>query len=119
MSDKISIKGIQGYGFHGVFDYEKCDGQNFFVDIEVELDLRKASESDQLEDTVNYALFTLVAKQAIEGEPVNLIERLAGIIAERILDLAPQIKRIAVTVHKPMAPVDEKVSDISVTIHRP
>jgi dihydroneopterin aldolase len=42
MSDLISIKGIKGFGFHGVFDFEKRDGQNFSVDIEVEIDLTKA-----------------------------------------------------------------------------
>jgi dihydroneopterin aldolase len=119
MSDRITIKGIEGYGFHGVFDYEKCDGQTFYVDLEVSLDLRKASESDNLDDTVNYALFTLIARQAIEGEPFNLIEKLAGTIADQIIAAAPQVERIEVTVHKPKAPVDEKVTDISVTIVRP
>jgi dihydroneopterin aldolase len=117
--DKISIKGIEGYGFHGVFDYEKRDGQNFYVDLDIEIDLNRASKSDNLEDTVNYALFTIIAREVIEGEPVDLIERVAGMIADKILEVSPKIERVAVTVHKPKAPVDEKVDDISVTILRP
>jgi dihydroneopterin aldolase len=117
--DKISIKGIEGFGFHGVFDFEKRDGQNFYVDLDIDINLNLASKSDKLEDTVNYALFTTIARQVIEGEPVNLIEKVAGMIADQILEVSPKIERVAVTVHKPKAPVDEKVDDISVTILRP
>lgn len=118
MSDVISIKGIKGFGFHGVFDFEKRDGQNFYVDIEVELDLSKASRSDQLEDTVDYGTFTSIAIAHIIGEPVNLIEHLAGNIAQSIKESSPSIISVAVTVHKPQAPVSEEVSDIAVTIRR-
>jgi dihydroneopterin aldolase len=118
MSDVILIKGIKGFGFHGVFDFEKRDGQNFYVDIEVELDLSKASRSDRLEDTVDYGTFTSIAIQHITGEPVNLIEHLAGNIAQRIKESSPSIISVAVTVHKPQAPVAEEVSDIAVTIRR-
>ena len=118
MSDLISIKGIKGFGFHGVFDFEKRDGQNFSVDIEVEIDLTKASKSDQLKDTVDYGIFTSIALSHITGVPVNLIEHLAGNIAEQIKATSPPIIWVSVTVHKPQAPVSEEVSDIAVTIRR-
>ena len=118
MSDLISIKGIKGFGFHGVFDFEKRDGQNFSVDIEVEINLTKASNSDQLEDTVDYGIFTSIALSHITGEPVNLIEHLAGNIAQKIKETSPTIVSVSVTVHKPQAPVSEEVSDIAVTIRR-
>jgi dihydroneopterin aldolase len=118
MSDLISIKGIKGFGFHGVFDFEKRDGQNFSVDIEVEIDLTKASKSDQLEDTVDYGIFTSIALSHITGAPVNLIEHLAGNIAQQIKETSPTIISVSVTVHKPQAPVSEEVSDIAVTIRR-
>ena len=54
----------------------------------------------------------------ITGERVQLIERLAGRIADRIKNLYPEIQRIEVTVHKPKAPVTSEVADISVTISR-
>jgi dihydroneopterin aldolase len=118
MSDLISIKGIKGYGFHGVFDFEKCDGQDFYVDLEIEIDLSAASKSDKLADTVDYSLFTLIALQHITGAPVNLIEHLAGNIADSIKSASDKVISIAVTVHKPEAPVQEEVTDISVTIRR-
>lgn len=118
MSDLISIKGIKGFGFHGVFDFEKRDGQDFYVDIEVEADLSQASKSDRLEDTIDYGVFTSIAIEQITGEPVNLIEHLAGNIAQKIKDSSPAVISVSVTVHKPQAPVSEDVSDIAVTIRR-
>jgi dihydroneopterin aldolase len=118
MSDFITIKGITAIGYHGVFDFEKRDGQEFSVDLEISLDLSAASKSDQLEDSIDYSLFTTIAREAIEGEPFDLIERLAGFIADRIKGEFPSINSVAVTVHKPHAPVKEKVTDIAVTITR-
>jgi 7,8-dihydroneopterin aldolase/epimerase/oxygenase len=119
MSDLISIKGIKGFGYHGLFDFEKRDGQDFFVDIEISLNLQEASKSDSLQDSIDYGLVTSIAREEIEGEPVNLIERLAGKIADRILLQFTQAISVSVTVHKPSAPVSEVVTDIAVTIIRP
>ena len=118
MSDLISIKGIKGYGYHGVFDFEKKDGQDFFVDIEITIDLQEASKSDRLTDSLDYSLLTAIAKYAIEKLQFDLIERLAGFIADSVKENFPQVKAIAVTVHKPSAPVSESVTDIAVTITR-
>jgi dihydroneopterin aldolase len=118
MNDKISIKGIKGFGFHGVFDFEKRDGQDFFVDLEIEADLTAASLSDNLADSIDYSLLTAIAKEAVEKLQFDLIERLAGFIADTIKENFPSINSIAVTVHKPSAPVQESVTDIAVTITR-
>lgn len=119
MSDLITIKGIKGFGYHGVFDFERRDGQDFYVDIEVKLSLQEASKSDNLEDSIDYGLLTTIAREEIEGEPVNLIERLAGKIADRIVMQFPQSISVSVTVHKPSAPVSEDFADIAVTVVRP
>lgn len=118
MSDHITVKGIRGFGYHGVFEDEAKNGQDFFVDLDITLDLSKASRSDQLADTIDYGAITNLVVSEITGERVQLIEMLAGRIADRILTLHPQIAKIAVTVHKPQAPVASEVADISVTITR-
>ena len=118
MSDKISIKGIKGFGYHGVFDFEKRDGQEFFVDLEISINLQEASKSDALKDSVDYSLLTAIAKNAIEKLQFDLIERLAGFIADTIKENFLAVEGIAVTVHKPSAPVQESVTDIAVTITR-
>jgi dihydroneopterin aldolase len=118
MSDQITITGIHGYGHHGLFENERSNGQDFYVDLILNLDLSQAAQSDAIEDTVNYAEITELTHQEITTDPVNLIEKLAYRIAERILSSHPKVKAITVTVHKPQAPVGLKIQDISVVVNK-
>jgi len=118
MADLIEIKGIKSFGYHGVFESENIAGQDFFVDVLLELDLTRASVSDDVTDTVNYSEIIDLVVEEITGERVALIEKLAGRIIDRIKSSYPQIMAVSVTVHKPQAPVNAQVSDISVTIKR-
>jgi len=118
MPDLIEIKGIKSFGYHGVFESENIAGQDFYVDVLLELDLTRASVTDDVADTVNYAEVTDLVLEEITGEPVSLIEKLASRIIDRIKSSYPQIMAVSVTVHKPQAPVNAQVSDISVTITR-
>ena len=114
MTDKISLTGVSGFGYHGVFDFEKRDGQTFIVDIEVETNFDSSVKSDDVRDTVNYAELANIAHAAITGEPVNLIEKLADQIARECLDIS-EIVSVSVTVHKPQAPIDLTFGNVSVT----
>jgi dihydroneopterin aldolase len=118
MADLIRIVGIKGFGYHGVFESERANGQDFYVDVELEVDLTRASVSDDVKDTINYAEVTDMVAEEISTNPVSLIEKLAGRIAERIKVAFAQAARVTVTVHKPQAPVSSDVKDISVTISR-
>lgn len=118
MSDLITLKGIHGFGYHGVFEHEAKNGQDFYVDLEIYLDLSRASVSDDLRDTIDYGALADVVVEEITGVRAQLIERLAGRIADRIKAGHPEISHIAVTVHKPKAPISAQTSDISVTITR-
>lgn len=116
MSDQIRVTGIKAFGYHGVLPHEATDGQEFTVDLLVILDLRAASLSDDLQDTINYADLAQIAHDNIVGDRVQLIERLAGRIAEEISSAYSQITSVSVTVHKPHAPVAVDFENISVTI---
>ena len=118
MSDRIVLRGIEAFGFHGVLDHERRDGQNFYADIFAELDLEAPSNSDDLKDTVDYGAIVDLVIEDIQSEPCQLIEHLSGRIADRILFEFHKINRVAVTIHKPSAPVNGKLKDISVTIER-
>jgi dihydroneopterin aldolase len=118
VSDQIRVNGIKAIGYHGVLPHEAIEGQEFSVDLLVTLDLRAASLSDDLTETINYADLAQIAYDNIVGERVQLIERLAGRIAEEISSTYSQITSVSVTVHKPHAPVNVNFEDISVTIKR-
>jgi dihydroneopterin aldolase len=118
MADLIEIKGIKSFGYHGILESEKVTGQDFYVDVVLEVDLTRASVSDSVSDTINYAEVTDLVVKVITGDRVSLIEKLAGNIADRIKATYPQAATVSVTVHKPQAPVNAQVKDISVTIIR-
>ena len=118
MSDQIRVNGIKAIGYHGVLPHEAIEGQEFSVDLLVTLDLRAVSLSDDLTQTINYADLAQIAHDNIVGDRVQLIERLAGRIAEEISSAYSQITSVSVTVHKPHAPVTLDFEDISVTITR-
>ena len=118
MSDLIRLTGIHSFGYHGLFEHERTNGQDFFVDLELNIDLSVASKSDAIEDTVNYADITDLVVTEITVDPVSLIEKLAGRIAERILNTYVKVNTVTVTVHKPQAPVAVSLKDIAVQITR-
>ena len=115
--DRIALTGIRGTGFHGVFDEERADGQEFVVDVVVFVDLAAATRSDDLGDTVDYGRLAANVVTRIEGESVNLIETLAARIAADILS-HPLVAGTTVTVHKPHAPIPVPFGDVAVTVHR-
>ena len=118
MSDQILLTGVYGFGFHGLLEHERVNGQDFFVDVVLNLDLLEVSQSDSIDETVNYAEITDLVVSEITTNPVSLIERLAGRIAQRILDSYSRVNSVAVTVHKPQAPVSASVKDVAVQITR-
>jgi len=118
VSDQIRVTGIKAFGYHGVLPHEATEGQDFIVDLLITLDLRAVSLTDDLQETINYADLAQIAHDNIVGERVQLIERLAGRIAEEISSAYSQITSVSVTVHKPHAPVTVDFEDISVTITR-
>jgi dihydroneopterin aldolase len=118
MSDQILITGVHGFGYHGLLEHERTNGQDFFVDVVLNVDLQAVSQSDSIDETVNYAEITDLVVTEITTNPVSLIERLAGRIAERILNSYSRVNSLSITVHKPQAPVSASLKDIAVQITR-
>lgn len=118
MSDSIEIKGIRGFGYHGLFAHERENGQEFLVDLSLRCDLREASRSDEIEGTVDYGSVCNLVLGVIVGPPVSLIEKLASQIADLLLSNFSLLDSVVVVVHKPQAPVEANVEDIAVMIER-
>jgi dihydroneopterin aldolase len=116
-ADLIQLTGLTVRGFHGVFDFERREGQDFVVDVALEVDSSVAAASDDLADTVHYGALAEALGAVISGEPVNLLEKLA----DRLMAVCLADERVAaatVTVHKPQAPIALSFSDVAVTIRR-
>lgn len=117
MTDELTISGIECFGHHGVFAFEKRDGQTFVIDLTLALDTTAAAASDDLRDTVDYGSLVASVKAAVEKDPVDLIETLAQRIADVCLT-DDRVQWARVSVHKPDAPIDATFSDVTLTIIR-
>ena len=116
--DRIFLRGMRFMACHGVLPHEREVPQPFEVDVEMGLDLRAAGESDDLDDTVNYAKVYDVVSTVLTVTRKYLIEALAEEIAEDLLRDFDSLRWVRVTVHKPAAPIDGIFSDVGVTILR-
>lgn len=117
MTDRIALRGIAGFGRHGVFAEEREQGQRFVVDVTCFLDLAPAAGRDELARTVDYGELAAAVVADIERDPVDLIEALADRIATSCL-AAGSVQAVEVTVHKPDAPMPVPVADVAVTLTR-
>jgi dihydroneopterin aldolase len=117
MNDRIRLTGLRARGTHGVYDFERASGQDFVVDVTLEMDLAPAARSDDVADTVHYGELADALVAVITGPPVDLIETLA----DRLLAVCLRDRRVdaaTVTVHKPQAPIAHAFTDVAVTLRR-
>lgn len=115
--DRISLTGITAFGRHGVFDFERDQGQRFVVDVSCTLDLGPAARTDDLTQTIDYGALARAVAADVERDPLNLIEALADRIAVTCLRYQA-VQCVEVTVHKPQAPMPVDVADVAVTLTR-
>jgi dihydroneopterin aldolase len=112
----IELEGMRFWAHHGCLEKERKDGNLFIVDFKGELDIAKASKSDNLEDTVNYGIVYDIVKQEM-ATPSNLLEHVAGRIVRAIAEQLPEFACFSVRVSKRMPPVDGPVAWSRVTLN--
>jgi dihydroneopterin aldolase len=118
---KISIRGLKVYAHHGVFEFERAYGQDFFIDADVWIDGKAAAANDDLAQTVNYGELANALVADAKTNPVDLLETLASRLLALIMgfgggDQTGIVKKAKVTVHKPNAPIEHEFADVSVTV---
>lgn len=102
--DKIYLENLEFFAYHGVFEDEKKNGQTFFVSVTLDVDLTLAGQTDDLNETVNYGeVYDLIADVTLNNK-FDLIEKLAYVIIERMLETFPKVQAVKVRVDKPKAP---------------
>ena len=117
MPDRISLKGMVFYGYHGAYPAEQELGQRFEVDLEVSLDLGPAGRTDDLSLGLDYSKLYLGVKDIVEGRRFKLIEALAEAIASFTLQFQP-VGEATVRVRKPQAPLQGVFGTVEVEINR-
>ena len=115
--DRITLRGLRVFGYHGVLDTERREGQEFVIDATLWVPTAAAAAGDDLSRTADYAALADRLAAVAAGPPVRLIETLAQRLADAAL-AEPLAREVEITVHKPFAPIDHHYEDVSVTIRR-
>lgn len=116
--DKMTLKGMRFYGYHGVFQEENKLGQHFYVDVDLKMDLSKAAETDELHYTLDYAELYVVIEKIIEGPPFKLIEALTAHLANQIIEHYTMVDEVTVRLTKPNPPFKVQFDGVTIEMTR-
>lgn len=109
---------MEFYGYHGVYPEETKLGQRFYVDATLELDVKKASQSDDVNDTIDYSLVYEQIRSIMEGKPRKLLERLAEEITVALFQQFSLVERVTIKIVKPNPPIHGHYESVAVEITR-
>jgi dihydroneopterin aldolase len=116
--DSLVLKGLKFRGLHGFYEQEQKAGNDFEVDIRLELSLEEAGTTDDLSKTVDYQQIYLITKKVMLGPSVQLIERLAFLIGK---DIYQQFRprKLTVKVRKISPPIAAQTEYSEVSLQWP
>lgn len=117
-ADRIAVRNLCLFAYHGVFEGEQEIGQRFYLDVVVEADLHPASLSDAVEKTVDYAGLVKVVSEAFTEKRQKLLETLAERVAQRVFEQFPIVGAVEVTIRKPSAPIEAVFDFVEIQIRR-
>ena len=117
-NDFIKVTNMKVFAYHGVLEEEKKNGQDFYLNAKVYVDMRKAGLTDQLEDTINYDSVCIFLAEVFAEKQFDTIEAAAEYTVQEIIVNFPTIEAMELEVRKPHAPLTYVPEDISVTIYR-
>lgn len=110
---------LRGLRFHcpiGVLEQERKVGNDVSIDVTIDYPLEKALRSDDVDDTLNYAaVFDIIRQEAMK--PAKLLERLAGRIAESLVNAYPTIISLTIRITKLNPPMGADSEGAGVEIH--
>lgn len=116
--DKILIRDLKIFAYHGVNPEEKRDGQNFVFDIDLGVNMTKACYSDDVNDTVSYAKVIKTVSRVFTAKKYDLLEKAAQVTADAILAEYPDVFNVKITLKKPDAPMKADFLWVGVEIYR-
>ncbi len=112
----IFLREVRFHAFHGVLPQERKVGADFAVTLKVAVDITKATENDEVEDTLNYATLYDVVKQEMEI-PSKLLEHVAGRIGRTVMERFPMVTSIDVRLTKLNPPMGADSKGAGVELH--
>ncbi|MBQ2964449.1 MAG: dihydroneopterin aldolase [Clostridia bacterium] len=116
--DKIIVKGLRVFAYHGVNPEETDFGQNFELDITAGVNIDAACLTDNIEETVSYAAIIKTVKKTMTQKNCKLLEHAAQRVADALFKEFSQIETLTVTLKKPEAPMKADFGYVAIEIER-
>ena len=114
----IRIVNMMVYGFHGIYEYEREQGQKFYFDVEVVTRDDKAADSDDAKDTVLTASIYSLVKDTVENKRFQLMQALAGHIGDKLIEKYGNIAEVTIKVRKPNVTINGPIDYVEVEVTR-
>ena len=109
--DKIYLKNIKVYAYHGCMEEEKKIGSNYLVNLIVHADLSMSCKSDELKDTVDYVALLDIVKKEMKMRS-NLLENVADRVVNKIISKFPTVRKAVVKIAKLNPPINGDVDEV-------
>ena len=116
--DKIIVKDLKLFCYHGVNPEEKVDGQNFIFDIEAFMNLDLPCKTDNVNDTVSYVKIIKTVRRVAQSEKNDLLEYVSQRVADALFEEFEKIEKLVITLKKPEAPIKADFDYVAVQIER-
>lgn len=115
-STKIFLRQVRFHAYHGVLEQERRVGNDYVINVVAECDFAHAMQTDELEDTVNYADIYRVVKEEM-AIPSKLLEHVAGKIGERLFNEFPSLQTLDISIMKVNPPFGADCEGAGVEVH--
>ncbi len=116
--EQILVQGLQVFGYHGVYEQEKEEGQTFLVNCVMDTSFASAIHSDDVGETVDYGTACLFIKKYFEEKAYDLLEKVADELATSIMYAFPGIEKIQIQITKPNAPIPMEFESVGVRVEK-
>jgi dihydroneopterin aldolase len=113
----IELRGIELFGYHGVLDEERRDGQRFLVDVELDYAQKTSAATDRIEDAIDYRDVVSTVVDVSDGRAYHLLEAFASAVADALMMRFP-VARARVRVRKPDVVLQRPVDHAAVIVER-
>ena len=115
---KIRIMNMMFYGFHGTYEYEREQGQKFYLDVEMETRDERAADSDKMDDGIDTAVVYTQVKDVVENKRFQLLMALAAHIGDHLLEVYQQLAEVTIRIRKPSVPIPGPLDYVEVEATR-
>ncbi len=114
---KIILENIRIYSNHGCLDEEALIGSDYLIDLEIDADLSKSAETDELADTVDYVHLNNIVKEEVSIRS-KLLEKVAERVLQRIESEISMVSYAKIKLSKMNPPIGGNVQKVSIVLEK-